>query len=109
MQLDRRRLVAAGIGISGLAATAASTASVAQERRSPNPPRADTQSSAAEIRPNSGEDETTRLQAAIDRAASRGQSLLLPPGRFIVRGLKLPPGTRTTGSRQASISAATRS
>ena len=103
MQLDRRRLVAAGIGISGLAATAASTASVAQERRSPNPPRADTQSSAAEIRPNSGEDETTRLQAAIDRAASRGQSLLLPPGRFIVRGLKLPPGTRITGSRQATI------
>lgn len=101
MHLDRRRLVAAGIGISGLAAAA--SVSHAQEQRPAKAMRGGTRAAAAEIRPDSGEDETTRLQAAIDRAATLGQPLALPPGRFIVRGLTLPSGTQLSGSRQATV------
>lgn len=101
MHLDRRRLVAAGIGLSGLAATA--TASHAQGPRPTKAPRAGTKLPAGELRPDSGEDETARLQAAIDRAAGLGQPLALPPGRFIVRGLTLPSGTQLSGSRQATV------
>lgn len=101
MHLDRRRLVAAGIGLSGLAATA--TASQAQQPRPTKAPRAGTKLPASELRPDSGEDETARLQAAIDRAAGLGQPLALPPGRFIVRGLTLPSGTQLFGSRQATV------
>lgn len=101
MHLDRRRLVAAGIGLSGLTATA--PASHAQELRPTRAPRASTKLPTGEIRPDSGEDETARLQAAIDRAASLGQPLALPPGRFIVRGLTLPSGTQLSGSRQATV------
>lgn len=101
MHLDRRRLVAAGIGLSGL--TAAATASQAQELRPTRAPRAGAKLPAGEIRPDSGEDETARLQAAIDRAAGLGQPLALPPGRFIVRGLTLPSGTQLSGSRQATV------
>lgn len=103
MQLDRRRLVAAGIGLSGIAAAA--DVATAQERRQKHAPRADASnaSTTADLRPDSGHDETARLQAAIDRAATRGRSLKLPPGRFIVRGLTLPSGMRLAGSRQATI------
>jgi uncharacterized secreted repeat protein (TIGR03808 family) len=101
MQLNRRRLVAAGLGMSGLAAI--STASNAQQRRSAKPSRSGAETSAADIRPDSGEDETSRLQAAIDRAAAQGRALVLPPGRFIVRGLTLPSGTQLSGSRQATV------
>ncbi len=101
MQLNRRRLVAAGLGISGLAA--ASSASNAQQRKPAKSLRGEAGTLDPDIRPDSGEDETTRLQAAIDRAAARGRALALPPGRFIVRGLTLPSGAQLSGSRQATV------
>jgi uncharacterized secreted repeat protein (TIGR03808 family) len=102
MQLDRRRLVAAGIGMSGIAAAQAAAAQERKPSRA-SPAEVKAVSSAADLRPNSGEDETARLQAAIDLAASRGLQLKLPPGRFIVRGLILPSGTQLAGSRQATV------
>ncbi len=55
------------------------------------------------LRPDSGRDETVRVQAAIDQAAARRQPLVLPAGRFIVRGLKLPAGTHLAGAGPSTV------
>lgn len=96
VQLDRRTLVAAGIGIAGAAGTAA-----AADRGASRP--AAKPSLAANIRPDSGKDETARLQAALDEAAARRQPLTLPAGRYLVRSLRLPEGTRLSGSGRHTV------
>ena len=102
-QLDRRRLVAAGIGIAGLGAAGPATAQSRQNQTRSNARAAVSPTPAADIRPDSGNDETARLQSAIDDAAARRQPLVLPPGRFLVRGLTLPTGTQLTGSGRRTV------
>ena len=100
MQLDRRRLVAAGMGISGVAAaTASAVAATAQQRA----PRAPATAADIDVRPDTGKDVTASLQDAIDRAAERRQPLTLAAGRYIVRGLKLRSGSRIVGAGPATV------
>jgi len=53
----------------------------------------------AALVPNSTQDQSARLQAAIDTAAERRVALALAPGRYLVGGLTLRPGTILTGGR----------
>ena len=47
--------------------------------------------------PNDAGDQTSKLQAAINAAASEGRLLLLPGGTFSVAALSLPSGLNVTG------------
>jgi uncharacterized secreted repeat protein (TIGR03808 family) len=97
MTVDRRSILAAGLGL------AAGTSAVAAGPRAPD---ADIGSAPVEERdfpgprlePNTSEDQTEALQAAIDLSASRGAPLLLLPGHFRVGRLELRPGTRIIGA-----------
>jgi uncharacterized secreted repeat protein (TIGR03808 family) len=83
-----RRAVLGG----GLAATVTATAASAQGRDG---------SSARvvpDLRPDSGEDQTTALQRALAAAAKSGMPVHLPPGRYRVGGLTLPSGIRLAGA-----------
>ncbi len=95
MQLDRRLIVATGLGLAGL--TASSGAQARSDQR-----RADAAEESG-LRADSGKDETARLQAAIDRATAQRRPLTLPAGRFIVRGLRLPGGLRLAGAGRATV------
>ena len=93
MQLERRWLLGAGLGLSSLG-IGASRAS------------ARTRTAAASdlgVAPDTGRDVTAALQAAIDRAAERKVQLQLGPGRYIVRRLELRPGTHLTGTGPATV------
>jgi uncharacterized secreted repeat protein (TIGR03808 family) len=99
MQLDRRRLFRAGFGLSAMAVPAAAQA----QSRSARIPEQNPAATTPGIRPDTGRDETDRLQAAIDHAARQRTPLQLPAGRFIVRGLQLRDGTRIAGVGPATI------
>lgn len=47
--------------------------------------------------PDAADDQSHRLQAAVDRAAAANRILRLPPGRFLFSNLTLPDGARITG------------
>jgi uncharacterized secreted repeat protein (TIGR03808 family) len=107
-QIDRRRIVAAGFGLSGiglsavgLAAAGAAEPAAAADRNGPSAKGRPALTTA--LRPDSGKDETARLQTALDEAAARRLPLTLPPGRFLVRSLLLPPGTRLGGSGRGTV------
>lgn len=98
MQLDRRLLVGAGLGL-GAAVTAGSAgAQVRQAKAAPTPAEV-----ATGLEPDSGRDETERLQAALDRAAERRQPLVLPAGRFVVRTLTLRSGAHLIGTGGGTV------
>ncbi len=93
MTLDRRSLLAAGAGLSALAATAASAGTrldktgIGQNLLPGDPaPKAD------------ASDRTAELQAMIDRAAKDGTAVLLPPGLFRVSAIELRDGTKLLGT-----------
>lgn len=88
---DRRLLLTSlGLGV-GLAATSAAAAG-STPSRAPD----------AGVTPDTGRDETARLQQAIDAAATARRPLVLPAGRFLVSGLKLRPGSRVYGAGPAT-------
>lgn len=95
MQFERRWLLGAGLGLSGL--------TLAANRASASRTRAAAPATELGVAPDTGRDVTTALQAAIDQAASRKTPLQLAPGRYIVRGLALRPGTRLIGAGPATI------
>ena len=97
MQLNRRLMMSAGLGGLGLPAAAAA----ARGETGPKAGRA--KAPDLGIVPDSGRDETDRLQAAIDRAAERRVELLLPAGRYIMRSLTLRPGSRIAGVAGATV------
>lgn len=94
MQLDRRKLVAAGLGLAG-AATAAATTANAQKQ--PATASGRPAGHPGEVAPVQGGDDTATLQAALDRAAAQRRPLTLAPGRYHVRGLRLPSGAHLAG------------
>jgi uncharacterized secreted repeat protein (TIGR03808 family) len=97
MTVDRRSVLAAGLGLA-----AGTTAAAA----GPRPPDGAVAISPVEqqdfpgprLEPNAGDDQTEAVQAAIDLCASRGAPLLLLPGHFRVGHLELRPGTRIVGA-----------
>jgi uncharacterized secreted repeat protein (TIGR03808 family) len=59
------------------------------------------------VRPGSPDDQSRALQRAIDRAVQSRAPLLLPPGVYRVRDLKLPTGANIVGVRSATRLVAT--
>jgi uncharacterized secreted repeat protein (TIGR03808 family) len=105
MQLDRRFVIGTGFGAAWAAALPASPAFAARRRAVSEDSRPASTSLAGEfgVRPDSGQDETARLQLALDRAAERRHPLVLAPGRYHIRSLRLNSFSRLIGSGSATI------
>lgn len=98
MNIDRRSLIGASLGL-GAAVTTAHAAE-RQPLREPEQPNASEFSVA--LTPDDHRDQTTVLQAALDAAAEKDIPLVLPPGKFIVSDLRLRGGTRLLGSARTT-------
>ena len=59
------------------------------------------------VRPGAAEDQSGKLQRAINRAAQLRVPLLLGPGRYRAGGLTLPQGAQISGVRGATLLAFT--
>ena len=107
MGVSRRRLLRAGTGL-GVAATgviaAAATGQAGTHRlAAASEPKIGTSQHAAGLRPGIGHDSTAALQRAIDAAATQGQPVNLPSGRFVLTGrIILRNGTRLIGAHGTS-------
>ena len=104
MNLDRRLIMGTGLGLGvglGMALGAGNIA--AQERRQAAPAGPRASASDLGVAPDSGRDETARLQAAIDKAAERHVALHLPAGRYLSRSLTLRHGSILTGVPGATV------
>jgi len=97
MTLHRRSILGAGL-IAGLGAAAASAGP-----RTPAPERVSPSAAAFDLIPDSGADQTAALQAAIELAAHRGETLVLPAGTFRISGVRLRKGTRISGAPRSTI------
>lgn len=95
MDFNRRTVLATSTGLAfALGATSAAAR--------PTQTAAVDISPALKLQSNSGGDQTAALQEAIDTAHAGGHPVLLPAGRFIVRGLELRNGTRLIGAHGAT-------
>ena len=83
-------VLAAGGGWSAEAKTAATTKPTAVSDPAP--------ATSFGLDPASREDQTVKLQAAIDQSAARGATLVLPAGTYLAGTLHLRPGTRIAGA-----------
>ena len=96
MPVTRRFLVSSGLALGAVLPAAAAAA---------GPRSKDGASGSAEttVAPNTGGDQSKALQAAIDGAAERGTVLTLAPGRYLVQGIKLRPGSHIRGTPGRTI------
>lgn len=97
MNINRRAVLATGTG----AAFALGTIPAAAQVVRGNVP-AVAGSEAVGLQSGTEHAQTALLQAAIDAAQAEGRPVLLPPGRFVVPGLQLKPGTRLIGAYGAT-------
>lgn len=111
MTVNRRGLLAAGIGLGGAGLSGMAAHARTGSREAPAPvsrPTVDRAhgltSADAGLVPDAGRDQTTQLQAAIDMAGERHVPLDLAPGRYLAGGLMLRPGTvLTSGGGAATL------
>ena len=95
MTINRRSLFAA---FAGAASTGTASPALAREPiQAEAMPRAEIDATALGIRPNAVEDQTTAFQRAIERAATSGAVLRLPPGNYRAGALQLPPHAAIAG------------
>ncbi len=97
MTVDRRSILAAGLGLAA-GTTAAAAGPRAPAAEAVVTPVEQQDFPGPRLEPNAGDDQTEAVQAAIDLCASRGAPLLLLPGHFRVGRLELRPGTRIVGA-----------
>lgn len=97
LSADRRRLLAAALGLG--AATAATAVSANDWEREDE---AFAGVRVAGLHPNAEFDQTAALQAAIDAAAAAGEPLMLPAGTYLVSDLRLRAGTRLLGAARTA-------
>ena len=106
MTVDRRGLLTGGLTLGGAGLTALAGARAAGSQAVDGPATADMRraitSAEAGLIPDAAEDQTKRLQAAIDIAAERRVALVMAPGRYRAAGLKLKPQTRLIGDGGAA-------
>ncbi len=99
MTVNRRSMLIAGLG---LGAAGASVTARAAPARALETGTADHERrvavSPAGLQPNTPQDQSSLLQAAIDRAAEADIPLVLPPGKFRAADLRLRSGTRLIGA-----------
>ena len=101
MVLDRRQMITGGLGLgAGLAASAGPRAASAQAAGAST-----TMTSVTDygVEPNSNNDQTARLQTAIDDAAKSGQVLHVPAGTYRVGALQLGSNSLISGVPGLSI------
>ena len=98
MSLSRRRLLLASLSSAALFAAPARAAT----------PKQGLDAAQFGVRPNAPEDQSQRLQRAIDRAAQANAPLFLAPGLYRAGGLTLRAGSQLTGVRGATRIALTR-
>lgn len=111
MTVNRRGLLAAGIGLGGAGLSQMAHARAGAAAREPSaaaaPPAADMAhgltSADAGLVADLAQDQTARLQAAIDMAAERHVALALAPGRYLASGLMARPGTALRGAGGAAV------
>ncbi len=100
MTVNRRGLLAAGLGVGGLGIAASGAA--AAGRAGAAAPAVDVSRAmpggAVDLSPNSPDDQSRALQAAIDLAAERRVPLALAPGRYFAGGITLRAGVVLTGA-----------
>lgn len=89
---SRRSLLTGALG------AAAATATVAAADAGPRKAASEAAAGTHALLPETGSDDTARLQAEIDRAAADGRPVLLPPGTFRTGTLTLHPGTALIGA-----------
>lgn len=96
--LDRRSFLSTPLAAGALGAGLASGPHFAQAAS------ASANANAAEfgVRPGLDVDQTPTLQDAVDRLADSGGTLLLPPGRYLVEGLRLRRGVTLAGAGPAT-------
>lgn len=93
MSLNRRRLLLGSLSSAALFAAPA---------RAATPKRQGLDAAQFGVRPNAPDDQSQRLQRAIDRAAQAGAPLLLAPGLYRAGGLTLRAGSQLAGIRGAT-------
>jgi uncharacterized secreted repeat protein (TIGR03808 family) len=91
---SRRSLLTGALG------AAAATATVAVANAGPRKAASEAVAGTHALLPETGSDDTARLQAEIDRAAADGRPVLLPPGTFRTGTLTLSPGTALIGTHR---------
>jgi uncharacterized secreted repeat protein (TIGR03808 family) len=91
MAVDRRRLLLGSLSGAAVLATPATAATPSAFGRDVTH---------FGVRPGSPDDQTTRLQRAIDEAARTRAPLWLPPGVYKAGNLKLPAGAQLFGVRE---------
>jgi uncharacterized secreted repeat protein (TIGR03808 family) len=94
MAMNRRRLLAAFAGVSAGAAT---PALAGEPRQTDAMPRAEVDAVSLGLRPNAEEDQSAALERAIERTASAGAVLRLPPGHYRTGALQLPSHAALAG------------
>ncbi|MCB1520479.1 MAG: TIGR03808 family TAT-translocated repetitive protein [Hyphomicrobiaceae bacterium] len=117
MTIDRRTILSVGIGLGGLQLAAGAGQSAAQnaavDARPETAGREPASAADSTVRtsvsatdfgvvPDSAENQTALLQAAIDAASTSRRILSLPPGRIRAAGLTLRSGTRIAGGGNAT-------
>lgn len=99
MSLNRRHLLFGSLSSAALFAAPA---------RAATPKQQGLDAAQFGVRPNAPEDQSQRLQRAIDRAAQAGAPLLLAPGLYRAGSLRLRAGSQLAGVRGATRMALTR-
>lgn len=108
MSVNRRSLIAAGLG---LGAAVAATSAAAAEPANAAKPKSLKQAfrdigekiMSGDLKPGAAEDQTATLQALIDEAAAKEHALVLPEGTFRVSDLRLRSGTCLIGQHGRTV------
>jgi uncharacterized secreted repeat protein (TIGR03808 family) len=93
MSIDHGRRAVLGAAVGATLATAPAAAQPASSRRPPHPGVG-----VVGLRPDADDDQTATLRRALTGAARERAGVHLPPGRFRIAGLTLPPGSRLIGA-----------
>ena len=100
MTIDRRALLSRGL-VAGAAISSATVAAVAGPRNAARL-QLDPALPGLAITP-SLDNQSARLQAAIEATSAQGAALVLPAGTFRAAGVTLRPGTRIVGSGRSTV------
>lgn len=105
MTVNRRALLAAGLGISAVAASEAAAAAgdKAKDKTLRQAFRDIGERIMGDLKPDANEDQTAALQALIDEAAAKDRAVVLPEGTFRVSDLRLRAGTCLIGQSRRTI------
>lgn len=101
MTIDQSRRRALPLAFLAAAAVAGATEATAAAKSNPAPnpaPRPVVPPATGGLVPSSRANQSRELQAVIDQAASRGATVTLQPGTYLVGDIVLRPGTRITGA-----------